>query len=78
MEDKDLKIISSVNIEIKKEDRRYVVSVPAGAPFGEAFDAVFKAMDVISGWHEKAKAQIKESRPTDEKVEVEEEATEIV
>jgi hypothetical protein len=66
MEDKDLKIISSVNIEVIKNDRRYVFSIPAGAPFGESFDAAFQAMEVISGWHDNAKAKLKESRPEEE------------
>ncbi len=37
MEDKEFKVTSSVNIEVVKGERRYVFSVPAGAPFGESF-----------------------------------------
>ena len=66
MEDKGLKVTYSVNIEVTKGDRKYVFSIPAGAPFGESFDAAFQAMEVISNWHETAKAKIKESRPKDE------------
>lgn len=69
MSEKDMKVTSNVNIEIVKEDRRYVFSIPAGAPFGESFDAVFRTMEVISGWHDKAKEKIKESRPDDDKKE---------
>jgi len=65
MEDKGLKITSSVNIEIVKGDRRFVFIIPAGAPFGECFDAAFESMDVIKGWHEKAQEKMKESRPVD-------------
>jgi len=71
MENKGLKITSSVQIEVIKEDRKYIFSIPAGAPFGESFDAAFQAMEVISGWHESAKEKMKESRPKDEKEEVE-------
>ena len=70
MEDKGLKITSTVNIEVMKEDRKYIFSIPAGAPFGESFDAAFQAMEVIASWHESAKAKMKESRPNDEKEEV--------
>jgi len=66
MSNKELKITSSVNIEIDKGDRKYVFSIPAGAPFGESFDAAFQAMEVVSGWHEKAKEKIKDSRPNDD------------
>jgi len=66
MEDKGLKITSSVNIEVTKEDRKYIFSIPAGAPFGESFDAAFKAMEVIASWHESAKEKMKESRPKDD------------
>jgi len=69
MEDKEFKVTSSVNIEVVKGERRYVFSVPAGAPFGESFDAAFQAMDVISNWHKKAQEQMKAARPDDDKVE---------
>ena len=65
MEDKNLKVTSSVNIEVTKCGRVYVFSIPAGAPFGECFDAAFESMDVIKGWHEKAQEKLKESRPVD-------------
>ncbi len=73
MEEKELTITSSVNIEINKGDRKYVFMIPAGSPFGESFDAAFQAMEVVSGWHEKAKDKIKDSRPNDD--EEKEEAT---
>ena len=73
MEDKEFKVTSSVNIEVVKGDRRYVFSVPVGAPFGESYDAAFQAMDVISTWHAKAQDQMKAARPNDDVAEVAEE-----
>jgi len=78
MEDNGFKVTSSVNIEVVKGERRYVFSIPAGAPFGESFDAAFQAMDVISGWHSKAQEKIKASRPNDDVEEAKEEVTETV
>jgi len=54
-----------INIEIAKGDRLYRVGIPSGAPFGESFDALFEAMEIVKGWHEKAQLQLKESRPVD-------------
>jgi len=64
---KDLSVTSVVNIEVVRDDRRYVFSIPAGAPFGESFDAAFEALDIISGWYKKAQDKMKESRPQDDK-----------
>ena len=80
MEDKGIKVTSSVNIEVTKGERVYVFSIPAGAPFGECFDAAFESMDVIKGWHEKAQETLKESRPADatDGTEVKEEDVEVI
>ena len=65
MVNKEVKITSSIDIEVQKGERRYVFSIPAGSPFGESYDVAIQAMDVIRGWAEQSQAKIKESRPAD-------------
>lgn len=68
MEEKknSLDVKTNVTIEVTKEDRVYRFSIPAGAPFGESFDAAFEALEMIRGWYDKAQEKMKENRPKDE------------
>lgn len=42
-----MNIRAVINIEIEKNDRTYIFSMPVGAPFGEAYDAAYEALSKI-------------------------------
>lgn len=37
-----MNIRAMINVEIEKNDRTYIFSMPVGAPFGEAYDTAFE------------------------------------
>ena len=41
-------ILQSINLSIEKNGRRYVISMPVGAPYGEAYDALFEGLEYIA------------------------------
>lgn len=38
-----------INLEVKKEERTYVFSIPRGAPLGEAYDVVLEMAAGVDG-----------------------------
>lgn len=65
-ENKEAVIRTHVNIEVDKNDNRFVFMVPAGAPLGEAFDACMECLDMVSAWHKKAIEKAKERTSADQ------------
>ena len=59
-------IKTHVTIEVDRNGKVYRFSIPAGAPFGESFDAAFEALDIISTWQKKAKENAKDIKPADD------------
>ena len=54
-----------VTIEIKKNDRVFSFNMPAGSPFGEAYDACYETLGHIIEFSKKAQEQAKQSDPLD-------------
>jgi hypothetical protein len=53
----DLK--TTLNFEVTKNDRVYRVILPLGAPYGEAYDAVFACLEGIVNLQKKGVEQLK-------------------
>lgn len=53
----DLK--TTLNFEVTKNERTYRVIIPLGAPYGEAYDAVFSCLEGIVDLQRKGVEQLK-------------------
>lgn len=62
-----------INLEVKKEDRTFVFSMPIGAPFGEAYDAAFTVLNEIQEMSKKAVEHAKPKEMDKEEVQKPEE-----
>jgi hypothetical protein len=51
-------------LTVTKEERQYLFFVPQGAPYGEAYDCAFKALDKLSELSKEAADRV---RPRDDK-----------
>lgn len=58
---KDISLTTSVNLNVKMNDNTYVYSIPAGAPFGETYDALIKSLSIVKEWIDKSHDKIKAS-----------------
>lgn len=54
-----MNVKSFVVIEIEKNDNRFSFMMPVGAPFGEAYDACYEALNHIVEFSKKAAEQAK-------------------
>lgn len=50
---------TTLNFEVTQNERTYCVSIPVGAPYGEAYDAIFKCLEGIVEWQKKSIEQLK-------------------
>lgn len=57
-----------INLEVKKEDRTFVFSMPVGSPFGEAYDAAFAVLNEIQEMSKRAVEQAKPKEMDKEEV----------
>ena len=55
-------IKSVVHIEIEKNDRVYVFSMPFGSPYGEAYDTCFEMSSQIMQMAKDAQSRLEEAR----------------
>lgn len=39
-----------VNLETTINDKKFIVSIPAGAPFGDTYTALIKSLSIVKGW----------------------------
>lgn len=59
--------IAVINLEIEKNDNKYVFSMPIGAPLGEAYDAAFLVIrEIIKMADEAAKRKDEQSSQDDQ------------
>jgi hypothetical protein len=49
-----MNVKTSISIEITKDERVYSFVMPAGAPFGQAYDAAFEILQQIVEFSKKA------------------------
>jgi len=50
---------SLLNLEVTKNERLYSFSIPTGAPYGEAYDAIFSCLEMIIDLQKKGVDQLK-------------------
>lgn len=43
-----MEISSTIHMEVKKDERVYSLCIPAGAPYGELYDAVYEMLQETS------------------------------
>lgn len=58
-----MKQVLYVNLQIEKNDRTYIFSLPMGAPYGECFDACHEALQEITRMAQKAADASKPKEP---------------
>jgi hypothetical protein len=63
-----MELKTTLNFEVTKNERNYRVSVPLGAPYGEAYDAVFSCLEGIVEYQRKSVEQLKSQATTTEPV----------
>lgn len=56
----DLK--TTLNFEVKKNERTYCFSIPLGAPYGETYDAIFACFEAVTDLQKKALEQLKDQK----------------
>jgi len=56
-------IKSFIAIEVTKNDRLYQFFIPAGAPYGETYDALFKCLEDVSEMQKLSIEQAKSQNP---------------
>jgi hypothetical protein len=54
-----------VTIEIRKNDRVFSFNMPAGSPFGEAYDACYETLGHIIEFSQKAAEQARQAQTED-------------
>lgn len=54
-----MELKTTLNFEVTKNDRTYRVYIPLGAPYGEAYDAVFSCLEGIVDLQKKGVEQLK-------------------
>ena len=57
---KDISLTTSVNLNVKINDNTYIYSIPAGAPFGETYDALIKSLGIVKEWIDKSHDKVQE------------------
>ena len=54
-----MELKSTLNFEVTKNERSYRISIPFGAPYGEAYDAIFSCLEGLVDLQKKGVEQLK-------------------
>lgn len=72
MQEKEIQVKNSVTFVVKKEDRRFALEVPVGAPLGEVYvvlsEYMSKIVELINE-HEKKRLENEAEKPEEKKEE---------
>lgn len=54
-----MELKSTLNFEVTKNERTYRISIPVGAPYGEAYDSIFACLEGLVDLQKKGVEQLK-------------------
>ena len=58
-----MKLTTQIHVEVERSERKYVLSIPLGAPYGETYDVVYEMLGKIL---ELAHESAEKVKPTEE------------